>query len=322
MSKISIVIPTYNASSFIHRCIDSIMQQTHVDWEAIFINDGSTDNTLQILESYAQIDKRIKVFSQKNQGPGVARNTGISLAQGRYIVFVDSDDIISPNYLSLLDAHEEDLVFIDVQAVDAEGKVVRHEYMSQYVGLSKDDLLRSQMTGKINWGGVRKVVKRSIINKNNIQYTSHKIGEEAIFSYKVLYYANTISFIPTPVYSYIQRPDSQSHLSLDDPWGDVALELKNVIKAGGIYDFYANTINAFLLTAAAVSADKLAQKYTYNDYLAKIKARMQLYDKLVDKNHSIDYVHMSNKARLLSLFLLNKCYLLVWLMSKIKQLIS
>ena len=99
--QISIIIPVYNTEKYIQKCIDSLYQQ-NLNIEIIFIDDGSTDNSKEIINNYSKKDDRIKVLSQNNQGPAVARNLGLEVAQGNYIAFLDSDDWIENNSLEML----------------------------------------------------------------------------------------------------------------------------------------------------------------------------------------------------------------------------
>ena len=101
MPKVSIVIPVYNVEKLLDRCIKSLLNQTYKDYELIFIDDGSKDNSLKILEKYKQ-NKKIKILTQKNNGPAITRNRGIKLAKGEYIMFVDSDDYVSPCIIEVL----------------------------------------------------------------------------------------------------------------------------------------------------------------------------------------------------------------------------
>ena len=92
MTKISAILPVYNVEQYIKDSLDSIINQTMDDIEIICVNDGSLDNSLQVLEEYAQKDARIKIISQENQGQGIARNNGLKIANGEYITFIDPDD--------------------------------------------------------------------------------------------------------------------------------------------------------------------------------------------------------------------------------------
>ena len=94
MPKISVIIPIYNSEKYLEECLDSILNQTLKDIEIICVDDGSTDNSLTILENYAQRDKRIQIFSQQNLHAGIARNHGLEKASGEYVHFMDSDDLL------------------------------------------------------------------------------------------------------------------------------------------------------------------------------------------------------------------------------------
>ncbi len=238
---ISIIVPVYNSEKYINRCINSIKSQSYADWECILVDDGSSDNSLSILQQFADIDRRFKVFHQNNAGAGAARNFGIERALGSYVVFVDSDDMIKPDYLETLSMHKEDVVFIDVDAVSENDKVIKKEYISSFRDKSIDDIVRYQMTGTIPWGGVRKAVKLSLLNDNNIRYSNFRIGEEAIYSFQLLIYAQSVGFIDNPMYMYVLRGDSLSQSIDVDPWGKLVTQYSNnaliynlLINRGGV----------------------------------------------------------------------------------------
>lgn len=99
---ISIIVPVYNSAKYLPKCLDSIISQTYQNLEIILVNDGSTDNSEKIINTYAKKDSRIKTITQKNQGQSSARNAGLKEAKGSYISFVDSDDQINPSFISKL----------------------------------------------------------------------------------------------------------------------------------------------------------------------------------------------------------------------------
>ena len=101
MVKISVIIPVYNVEKYLKECLDSVINQTLKDIEIICVNDGSTDNSLNILENYAKKDNRIIVISQKNKGLSGARNTGLKYCSGEYVSFIDSDDYVSKDLFEL-----------------------------------------------------------------------------------------------------------------------------------------------------------------------------------------------------------------------------
>lgn len=322
MPRISVIIPVYNSERYVGKCIESVQAQTYTDWQMILVDDGSKDKSLEVCQRYADQDNRISVIHQENAGPGIARNTGIAKAIGNYVVFIDSDDYIEKEYFSLLSKHDEDVVFINVQNVDESGRVVRRDFMSNNQNLSKDTILRRQMTGRINWGGVRKCLKLDVIRQYGIKYTEHKIGEEALYSFQVLLFAKSVAFIDKALYSYVQRDDSQSHLKMDDPWGSVAFALKDKVLSLSIYEQYADTINAFILTAAAVSANCLVQNYSFIEYLGKVRKCSNRLKETIDYKYPIDTSNMSTKARILGWLLVHKFFVGIWLLSKLRRLIG
>lgn len=326
MKLISIIVPVYNSAQYLRRCVDSIYAQTYKAWEAVFVDDGSTDDSFSILTALAAEDERIHVFHQENAGAGMARNLGISKAKGDYVVFLDSDDTIHPDYLMRLSRHDEDVVFIDVQDVDENGRVLRREYMTDYVNRSLDDIIRLQMTGTIPWGAYRRAVKRKLLIDNNIIFSNQRIGEEAVYSFNVLYVAQSWAFMSQPMYNYLQHTDSLSNSHDDDPWGGIPVLYKlnllnNSTINGGGYDTYASTLNAFILAAAAGSFDRLARYYSYKEYRRKAEARRQQCLQEIDKDYDIDYVHLGFKAKFVGRLILRERYLTIYTISKLYRFI-
>lgn len=130
--KISVIIPVYNTAKYLEKCLNSILCQTLSDIEVICINDGSTDNSLSILEEYAKKDDRIKIINQENSGQSVARNKGLDVAKGNYIYFVDSDDSIHKQTLEIMyKAAEKSGCFI-VATEDINQLSKNHENTKKY----------------------------------------------------------------------------------------------------------------------------------------------------------------------------------------------
>ena len=316
---ISIVVPVFNSEKYICRCIKSVINQTYKDWELILVDDGSTDRSYEKMVHFAAKDKRIKIIRQNNKGPGAARNTGIEYVTGEYTVFIDSDDYIKFDYLEKLSKENADVVFINVNLVDEDFNVIKKEHMSNYCKLTKDEIIRAQMTGKIPWGGVRKAVKTSLLINNKIRFSGHVIGEEAIYSFLVLYHARTISCLKGVEYYYFDRPGSQSNLKILDPWGKVAISLKNKINEMGLYDCYANTINAFITTSAIVSLDRIASSCSGESYRKLAKKRIRKYYLDFDNKVAVDFANMSHKCILLYPLLKLRALFTFYIVSKIHK---
>lgn len=323
--KVSAIIPVFNADKYLQRAIDSVKKQTYKEWELILVDDGSVDKSLEICTSNASDDFRIKVVHQNNRGPGEARNNGIKAVTGDYIVFIDADDYLDLDYFQLLSnkVAGNDVVFIDVQQIREDGTLGRKEFMSKYKNHSLDDIIRGSMTGFIPWGGVRKVVATKLIKDNCIQYGQSRIGEEAIFTFKVLTLANSFGFIDEKsVYYYVQHPGSQSTILLEDPWGDTFVQLRDYLKNSGLYTEYANTLNSLNVMATVLSINNISRKYSYIQALTLSKSRAAHYLNDIDSNFEIDTEHLPVKASMWIPLLKRTCVFPIVIASKIRNYIK
>ncbi|MBO5162632.1 MAG: glycosyltransferase family 2 protein [Lachnospiraceae bacterium] len=319
--KISVIVPVYNAEKFLNKCIESVVQQMYMDWELLLVDDGSSDKSAEIMKAACEKDSRIREFHQKNAGPGIARNRGIESATGDYIVFLDADDYIDPEYFALLAQNEgKDVIFIDIDQVTGDGKLLKREAMSVYKDWNIDKILRSQMTGKIPWGGVRKAVKREILTQKHIVYAAYTIGEEALYSFRILKAAKTVGFIEKPVYFYVNHENSQSKAVMDDPWGPVVEGMREYLQENGLYEEYADTLNAFNLTATVVSLDRIQQMYGGKERKNAAQERMKRFWSLHDKTKKVDYDDTDTRVRVLAPFVFHGHYQLVLWISAVKQL--
>lgn len=296
--KISVVIPVFNSENYIRKCLDSVINQSYSEWEAIVVDDGSKDNSYNLMKEYANKDNRIKIITQKNLGPGNARNKGILNAIGDYIVFLDSDDYVNKHYFkdiyNTVIKNEPDVVFIDLVQEKANGEIIKHEKMSMYKDESKDTILRHQMTGKLPWGGVRKVVKTSIIKNNNIIYSDDMVGEEALFSFKVIYNSERIDFISKPYYHYINYPNSQSKKGDENPWGGVCKNIEKYLLDNDLLQKYRNTINSFAFTSCVISIYRICQKYNFKEAIYRVKDTINYFE--YNYGYDIDFDSLEKRV--------------------------
>jgi capsular polysaccharide biosythesis protein cpsI len=204
----------YNASQHIERCINSIYHQglNVNEFEVIVINDGSTDNSLEIVKDYFTSYKNIRFFSQKNSGQGAARNLGIKHATGEYILFLDSDDFLLPQSINKILAivkHVSCDVINFLMEVELPTGNVKESYLYHYdydkIYSGKELLLR---TG-INIGSAcSSLYKRSFILRNNIFFPVDMKHEDVFFSYQIYTFASRVIFTKTHAYYYCWHPDS------------------------------------------------------------------------------------------------------------------
>lgn len=226
--KFSIIIPVYNVEEYLAECIDSILSQDYNNIQILCINDGSTDNSLKLLEKYAQKDRRIKIFSQKNQGQGIARNVGIKNATGDYIMFIDPDDWILPNTLKKLANYIEKYKPIVVQFLYKILLQKNKQYSKKNffniikrkfgVDLYKkdnysfDDIPQNIFLSFYS-SSVDKCYKTSFLKENNIYFLPHRNGEDTLFVLKILLCTKQIDLLKENLYVYRIRENSSSTAS-------------------------------------------------------------------------------------------------------------
>lgn len=219
--KISVIIPVYNVEKYLVRCINSILNQSFENFELILVNDGSTDNSLEICKTYLNKDKRIKLVSQANKGLSAARNTGLSYAKGNYICFVDSDDFVEKDYLLLLlnsiEKYDSDISMCEYYLTDNKGK----RYSIGKFNEPKDiPVLSGKETFSYFYKSdyVANVVAWNKIYRSylfdNIKYNEGCFFEDELIALRLFYKAKKVSFVRTPLYNYVQRKGSIMHTPL------------------------------------------------------------------------------------------------------------
>ncbi|MCL2027594.1 MAG: glycosyltransferase [Bacteroidales bacterium] len=209
---ISVIIPVYNASRYLVACMESCLSQTYRDFEVIAVNDGSTDNSLEILENYAQKDSRITIINKENGGLPRARETGIAKAKGEYIFFLDSDDTITPDALEVLwkeaQTSDCDIIAGGIVAVLESGKIIL-DYTNKYIySESNQSLLCSLLAKTIPFSLCGKLIRKHLFENITYPY-DYGIGEDAITTFEIIKaHHPTFSVVDRSVYNYIQRPGS------------------------------------------------------------------------------------------------------------------
>lgn len=207
---VSIIVPAYNCQNSISKCIDSLINQTYRDIEIIVVDDGSKDETYNIVETYASCDKRIRLIRQKNGGPGAARNTGLGAIRGDYFSFVDSDDVVSTIYVEsmLKKALQFDLDFVISNiVVDHEKKKKASGnlclYSNNYIINKK--IIQLIKSGKLN-SPVAKLYRTSIQKKENVfMPTEIDLGEDLQFNLCFIQYTHKVGMLDENIYVYCTK---------------------------------------------------------------------------------------------------------------------
>jgi len=212
---VSIIIPVYNGQNFIHNAIESVCNQTYTDIEIIVVNDGSTDATEEILNQISANDERIKIITQSNGGPSKARNTGINEAEGKYIAFVDADDILPKNYIKVLMSviDDSDMAVCGLKYNNHENAVTVNVPESNY---NISEFVSDSLKGDISpiaafTGPCARIFRMELIKDNKISFDEHyRYGEDTIFNLKYLALCKKILTTNQTHYIVNEREDSLS----------------------------------------------------------------------------------------------------------------
>ena len=209
---ISVIVPVYNVETYLEECLDSIQNQTYTDFEVLLVNDGSTDGSQAICERYCQADNRFRLINQSNQGQSVARNTGVTASRGEFIAFVDSDDMILPNYLETLMQHMGE----EVDIVESQFTVHKKEFLAEKSQDTKilfegnsEEAVKVVPNHLLSVNPVTKLYRRAIVE--SVPYLEELIFEDIYSGIGMLKYIRKIVKIDYVGYYYRQHATSTMH---------------------------------------------------------------------------------------------------------------
>lgn len=215
---VSIIIPVYRVEKYLSRCIDSVINQSYENIEIILVDDGSPDNCGYICDEYAKRDSRVKVIHKENEGVCVARNLGINVSTGDYIFFVDSDDYISKEAISVLLKHVKQIdadITIGNYNIFNQNNEVKQVNTFDEISLEKELLNSPQERYKYFFGnsfGIQvwnRLYKSSFIKKNNVMFEKQVYyGEDFLFNMKLFIRNPKICLVDSTTYFYYQNSES------------------------------------------------------------------------------------------------------------------
>ena len=221
---ISIIIPVYNVKQYLSDCLDGILSQTYTDWECILVDDGSTDGSTDVCDSYEQRDARFKAIHKENGGVSSARNRGLDVARGEWVTFIDADDRITAHFLhSLIEpADENDELVVggnryfgldEGETVPPENRIVQREDFKNYIFTDTD--WTWQRIFYVVWG---KLFRMSIIKDNGLLFdTNMVISEDTIFLLTYMIHINSVRMVVASDYLYRYETPVKSyyHFEID-----------------------------------------------------------------------------------------------------------
>lgn len=303
--KISIIIPVYNVEKYLPQCLDSIINQTLKDIEIICIDDGSTDNSLNILKEYQKKDNRIIIIEQQNGGAGKARNNGLKVARGKYLLFLDADDFFERNmcekcYKKIEEEESDVLVFYSKQYNNKTKTVtempwsLRIQNLPNHKPFSPNEMNKYIFNSFQNWPW-NKMFRHDFIKRNNIFFQEIKRTNDMAFVCLALALSNKISIIEEAFTYYrietgtsLQQTNDKSPLCF---W-EACLETKRRLQEYGIYENYEQSLLNTILTGAFYNLGTLKTWKAYNELYFLLKNDFE--NKLKFTEHSQDYFYNQN----------------------------
>jgi len=269
-TKVSIIIPVYNTEDFVREAVESILNQTLQDLEVITINDGSTDGTLEILNSIAADDSRVKVLSQKNQGQSIARNEGIRIASGKYLYFMDSDDFLKKEALQACfdkcEANNLDFLFFDADILNKDSNLYmdlnysRKDFTDETISYNGIEILNILVK---HWAysasPCLSFIRTDYFNRINLSFYPGIIHEDQLFTVMLYLQAQRVMCIHQAY--FLRRFRSDSTMTRKYAWRNiigyftVTRELikfqkdVNIVTKGVIDCFLAQMLNAAIRQA-------------------------------------------------------------------------
>lgn len=329
--EISIIVPIFNTEKYIDRCLKSILSKSQYQIEVLCIDDGSTDRSLAICEEIQLHDSRVKVFTQENQGVSSARNFGLEMASGRWLFFVDSDDVVLPGYYeAIVEADEQnDVVLFDFIWGEKTycGREEKMKFNNAQSRKLIHPLIKSETITEKARTSLRspcgKAYKREFLTENKIKFPINiKIGEDMLFNILVFAKAEHVFYNPVDVYHVFVRDGSATHSYVKDMMEHdlVFLEqLKNILLDTGMFEetklLYYSEVKSGILRC-------LRKQICYPGNDKSMREKRHMLDKLLEAESYREafLYHDNNWKRNMVLFLVkHKCIRLLDFMLRITE---
>lgn len=273
MPLISVIIPVYNTANYLPKCIHSILSQTLADIELLLINDGSTDGSGSICDEYAIKDKRVRVIHQGNKGVSSARNQGLKVATGTYISFIDSDDWIEPDMLSVLYQqmieYKADLSTCGYTIEDETGEIIYGIHQQFTYSLDKENAIHSLFKDKYYkykgnlWD---KLYTKAIIDHYDLQFRENiYYNEDRLFIFEYMHFCQMTVYTTTPFYHYIIR-ETSAMKTFDSNYNE---KLSTFMNAFDIMTTYAYQYPLYIQRSLSIDYIKTSISF-FNRYVSSI----------------------------------------------------
>lgn len=286
MAEISVIMPAYNTEKYIRQSIESILNQTYEDFELIVVDDGSTDDTLNIIENYKNQDSRVKLIKQQNEFAGVARNNGLKIAEGKYVMFLDSDDFFESDMLSgmynQITKNAADICVCTASEYDEQTKVKKEieEYLDvKYIPngiFCALDCTQTifKFTCDAPWN---KMYRKAFLEEVNLEFQQVKRANDTKFVNMSLVLADRITILPVAYINYrINHGGNLQSSYADRPYTfyDTMMAFKEELIQRGIYETYEKAYVNKALSIAISGLERMQTYESFKDVFNKMKDGM------------------------------------------------
>lgn len=298
MDLVSIIVPVYNVEKYLDRCVNSLLNQSYKNIEIILVNDGSTDNSPNLCNKYADLDTRVRVINQKNQGTSIAKISGLTNSFGKYILFVDSDDYVPNNFVevlyNLMIEYDVKLVVCDVEFIYSDGTSRKMLNLEENFVLNNNEEIMGNLVsidGGISNYLWNKMYDKKLLN-NDILNVKHNF-EDVVIMYKILENVDKIVCTSDTCYQYMIRTNSLSH-SFKADFSNFILIDSNIKKYLGIKAVYPslsrNSFHQLAIATIYYYNVAISQNNPFN-FSAKQKAKEIFYLAKKEKYYLISKVN-------------------------------
>jgi len=327
---ISIIIPVYNKEKYIEGCLNSVLNQTYKNLEVIVVDDGSTDNSLQIIQQKAKHENRLKIITQNNLGRSRARNVGINASTGKYLLMVDADDCIAFNCIEkmyqAIERAEADCAVCEMKVVSGGGYERIANHVAQNVVYSVDKTFIYNYIAKNGWpfasSSCNKLFKKEIIENNHIGYRDMTIGEDFAFCIDYALVSHKWITVPYPLYMYYQNFDSTMH-TYNKKYFKNLIELMEYMhmfpKKITDLEYYSSAFDSANVKNIFKYIVGIYNSHNINDCLKIIRETI-MNPSIVRYIQEANYLSLRKIYRLILLFLRIRCVSGLYLMCKLYQL--
>lgn len=289
--SVSMIIPVYNVRDYLRKCLDSVAAQTYKNLEVIIVNDGSPDDSLEIIREYTARYPHFRCYTIENRGIGGARNYGMERSTGEYVLFLDSDDYIAENCVEVMMAAaaktDSDIVVANCYDVREDGSVLlayRNQYRNATTSLAQEpEILFNRVSA---WG---KLYKRELLD--GLEYVSRVWYEDMRLIPKLYLRAKKITYVDDPLFYYVQREGSimnnrnfRRNLEVIEAFED----LLSYFREQGAYDTYQDALEFLVIehvAVAGVSRVAMGKGGERNEVIAKLQEYLASFDDLYHNSY-------------------------------------